>query len=97
MPLSGAWGAGLGLREEVHPSLGAECPEQRACERASCWVGRGHAWMSAACGPGGVPIDGCVSEQPPTLSRTGVSEKPPLACLGVLGIILAPNLESQVS
>lgn len=85
------------MREEVHPSLGAECPEQRACERASCWVGRPHAWMSAACGPGGVPIDGCVSEQPPTLSRTGVSEKPPLACLGVLGIILAPNLESQVS
>lgn len=68
------------MREEVHPSLGAECPEQGACERASCWIGGGHAWISVACSPGGVPIDGCVSEQPPTLSRTSVSERPP-TCL----------------
>lgn len=97
VPLSGAWGAGLGLSEEAHLSLGAECPEQGGCEKASCWVGGGHAWMSAAYSPGRVPTDGCVSEQPPTLSITGVSGKPPLTCLGVLGIILAPNLQSQVS
>ena len=41
VPLSGAWGAGLGFSEEMHPSLEAECPEQGACEKASCWVGGG--------------------------------------------------------
>ena len=45
----------------------------------------------------GSPLMAVCLSSPLTLSRTGVSEKPPLACLGVLGIIRAPNLESQVS
>ena len=98
----GAFIRGLGSRSGLQwgdaPQFGGRVPRA-----GGLWESQllGWRWGMPGCRQPAVlvgsPLMAVCLSSPLTLSRTGVSEKPPLACLGVLGIILAPNLESQLS
>ena len=64
----GAFTRGLGSRsgvsKEVQPQFGAGVPGAGACGRAGYHAGWGCAWVAAAGGPAGAPVDDRVSEQP---------------------------------